>query len=468
MGEPKLKLDDDGMILLGNALLLCYLKDLVDFRQLDPETRNDRRQTERQNASERVELRDVLELGGALGNWVYGPYDPRPGAGLERLAEYEARILKEVNDDTPRARLRLGDVAFAEGHLMLNGLAHAMKLADPFELRTPIALLGPTILTRKVVALVLSYFRARIAEPDEWLQHELYKTLLHGSADVRVAVAELFAADEAANERVQQCVGLIFPDPKKEVEAAKKEAALQALVLRPAKAALDIHVAADGAAISHLTADYELFMTGQNAAHKWYQDRRHGLIDLVIAAAGEGAISVMPTVGAGQDYHAARIKVLNLGNRMVAQGKIIAVGKIRGSAMQVPAAWFKGTQALTGLSQTIDPIKGVEAIAYVALCEVVASVSVAKVGGPRSGAEVSQEKQTITALQALQEKHPGHRLTKLVLEAVLAQLEIGPKALGRIWNATRLEDQPRKAGATPKGQPKFNEKMLLDCLSPRQ
>lgn len=168
MAGEKLQLDDDGFALLGNALLLGYMVkgstsyfERQTLRRGGYSVSSDDR--ERYCASERVELRDVLDTAGALGDWLYGPFNPKIENALGPLDKAFQRPLDVAASDLPIARLRLKDVAFSADDVRVFDLAEALQNGHPYELRTPLARLGPTALTRQVLALVLAYFRGEVA-----------------------------------------------------------------------------------------------------------------------------------------------------------------------------------------------------------------------------------------------------------------------------------------------------------------
>lgn len=361
MAGDKLKLDDDGFAILGNALLLGYMANRAKFHFMPKALKTpELYQNDRVEAGERKELYEVLDRAGALGNWYCGGFDPLLEAAVQPIGMVYQRSLDVAAADSPLAKLRLMDIDF--GSLAMRGvLADALKTAVSYELRMPLARLGPTDLTRAVLKLVLEYFMQDMA---------LVSGISPGEAafigpDSLKCAAKLLTQDKPMDRLVRDFV----EEPEREAEAIKREAELQAMVLLPAKAALNIPGTADSAAVSQLLINYERFMAGQSAAQNWHMGRREGLIDLVIAAAGQGAISAMVAVGAGQNYHHVRAKVWGLGLRLVVGGKILAVGRIAGRTMQVPAEWFKAAQFLS-VKET-DLVSAVEDIAYIALVNLV-------------------------------------------------------------------------------------------------
>lgn len=156
----RLRLDDDGYAILGNALLAAWFSRLHWARQ--PEGRELRFE-----AGERMELRDLLDFHGVLDDAFAGPYRASGDYPLETLAEFEERLDTALNGTAPFARLSLGMIDLADHSGLSEGLIAALETLAPGELRTPIARLGPCLITRELRRLVMDYFRGALPQSSE-------------------------------------------------------------------------------------------------------------------------------------------------------------------------------------------------------------------------------------------------------------------------------------------------------------
>lgn len=174
MSAESLTLNDKGFAVLGNALLLGYRVQGIETWFGSPEEREariERLRTDREFArqgrqaiSESRELREALESAGALDDRIDGPFDVTGNYRGERLRELADRMNILMNSDADIARLCLRDVFFSPVDADRYGIAKAIATVDPYELRTPLARLGSTPLTRRVFVLVLDWFRGKKAQ----------------------------------------------------------------------------------------------------------------------------------------------------------------------------------------------------------------------------------------------------------------------------------------------------------------
>lgn len=153
-GVRDFELDDVGMTLLANALLLGYSFALVQRRGRSGDP--DSRRIDRIEYSERRELREVLLLAGALDHRLDAGGES--GEAMEPLGEWDRRIKKLSHSQDDIAQLRTLDITFPEAIKTQFGILSNVDDIDPFELRCSFANLGPTPHTRTILKLVLEYF----------------------------------------------------------------------------------------------------------------------------------------------------------------------------------------------------------------------------------------------------------------------------------------------------------------------
>ncbi len=147
-----LRLDDSGFAVLGNSLLAAWFS-----RQHQP--RPPGGNADRQEASERTELRDLLQRDGILDAAFTGPYGLSMDGPLETIADAERRLEAALNSPEMFAMLSIRDIDFASLHDLPQSLALELRAVASDEMRSPIAQLGPRPITRELRNLVLSYFR---------------------------------------------------------------------------------------------------------------------------------------------------------------------------------------------------------------------------------------------------------------------------------------------------------------------
>ncbi|OIQ67135.1 hypothetical protein GALL_512880 [mine drainage metagenome] len=150
----KLALDDDGVAVLGNALLLGYLWRLLQRREGLPfsydralDARNERRET-----SERIALREALADFGSLDGQIEGPLDEQP---IEPIAESHRRWREALNSNSEIATLRAVDLDIPNGH----PLESIISPLPVYDRRTPFAKLGPTAATREIIGFLMPRLR---------------------------------------------------------------------------------------------------------------------------------------------------------------------------------------------------------------------------------------------------------------------------------------------------------------------
>ncbi|UWR12419.1 hypothetical protein [Sulfitobacter mediterraneus] len=152
----KLILDDEGFEILGNALLLGYSVRMIQ-RQNGLVGEQDGLE-DRIESSEARELRDVLERAGAHDRRLTGSIDANGAFPAAEFASVFERWVNLANSDADIANLRLRGIDFISYLPEGNELLKALKNTDAFELRTPLAKLGPTKLTSLVTKMVLDYY----------------------------------------------------------------------------------------------------------------------------------------------------------------------------------------------------------------------------------------------------------------------------------------------------------------------
>lgn len=197
-GVRDFELDDAGMTVLANAMLLGYAFALVQRRSLvgDP----DSRRIDRIEYSERRELREVLLLAGALDHRLDAGGES--GEASESFREWDRRIKKLSHSQDDIAQLRTLDIAFPEVVKMQFGILSNVEDIDPFELRCSFAQLGPTPHTRTILRMVLEYFRSSTTKG-------LVETSLIGEASVAMnsVLGLLHQEDLSASEAKRNTQG---------------------------------------------------------------------------------------------------------------------------------------------------------------------------------------------------------------------------------------------------------------------
>jgi hypothetical protein len=156
MTMAKLILDDEGFEILGNTLLLGYAIKKME-RQKWPSS-DDENSVSRLEYSESSELRDVLESAGAHDRRLAGGIDATGGPLIESFPDIFKRWATLANSNADLASLRLKEIDFASYLPAGSELLTALERASGYELRTPLAILGPTELTRCVKKMVLGYY----------------------------------------------------------------------------------------------------------------------------------------------------------------------------------------------------------------------------------------------------------------------------------------------------------------------
>lgn len=151
----KLALDEDGLAVLANAILLAYLARML--RRLDgiphyAETLLDR-SSERREASERTALRDNLARLGCYDRRIEGPPFDDP---VNPLGATYARWRNLLNGDADLVTLRAADLDLPEG----DSLREIITTLPLYDRRTPFVILGPTDWVRRMVPVVLGRLEA--------------------------------------------------------------------------------------------------------------------------------------------------------------------------------------------------------------------------------------------------------------------------------------------------------------------
>ncbi len=156
MAKAKLILDDEGFEILGNALLLGYAVKTMERQKWPAGDEEDF--TYRLESSESSELRDVLEGAGAHDRRLAGGIDATGGPLIESFPDIFKRWADLANSDADIANLRLREIDFSSYLPMGDELLSAIENASGYDLRTPIATMGPTELTRRIKKVVLGYY----------------------------------------------------------------------------------------------------------------------------------------------------------------------------------------------------------------------------------------------------------------------------------------------------------------------
>lgn len=264
-------------------------------------------------------------------------------------------------------------------------------------------------------------------------------------------IADALARSMDSSEWFTTAVKAYFERPQQEAESTKKEAVWQALVLLPAKSALDIPRSVDAVTTTLLIADYERLEAGQ-AEHMWYRGEREGLINLVIDAVGRDEVSRVASLLGGLECHTLRIKVYALGQTLVAKGKILAFGRVAGRTMAVPAEWYAGPPI--SREERAGFRSAVEGVAYVAL-KGLSDASMASKPGPKTGSKVGREKLAGAALRRLHQSNPAAKLTKGDAVTVLEAAGFSNRQAQKIWTNVGIEAW-MKPGKVPNSIPRFS------------
>lgn len=156
MAKAKLILDDEGFEILGNALLLGYAVKTMERQKWPAGDEEDF--AYRLESSESSELRDVLEGAGAHDRRLAGGIDATGGPLIESFPDIFKRWAYLANSDADIANLRLREIDFSSYHPMGDELLSVIENASGYDLRTPIATMGPTELTRRIKKVVLGYY----------------------------------------------------------------------------------------------------------------------------------------------------------------------------------------------------------------------------------------------------------------------------------------------------------------------
>jgi hypothetical protein len=174
MAKAKLQLDDEGFEILGNALLLGYA--LKKMGRQNGGSGSREVLESRVEYSEGYQLREVLDIAGAYDRRLAGKIDANGGAPLEKFPDLFQRWADLANSDVDFATLRLREVDFISYLPAQSTVLRALEDASGYELRTPLAMLGPTELTRRVRELVLDYYsrdKKSLASVDAVILEEL-------------------------------------------------------------------------------------------------------------------------------------------------------------------------------------------------------------------------------------------------------------------------------------------------------
>jgi hypothetical protein len=147
----KLPLDDSGFAILGNALLAVWWNALRRQRGHD-------RRAEGQEASESVELRDVLDREEVLDDAFAGPFRPDGDYLSESLDDLSQRVQAALNSAEWFAMVSISTIDFSRCPPLPVALQDALAAASPSERRTPIARLRPSSITRELRSFVIDYF----------------------------------------------------------------------------------------------------------------------------------------------------------------------------------------------------------------------------------------------------------------------------------------------------------------------
>lgn len=126
----------------------------------------------RRLGSECRDLWHLLEEVGVLDRRIDIPIDITSASQVEPLGASTARVNDLVNSDADIARLRLRDFRFPQCLLDYPDVRYSLAAADIYELRTPLAMFGPTQLTHALREAVFAYYRGEIAGSASIFAHD--------------------------------------------------------------------------------------------------------------------------------------------------------------------------------------------------------------------------------------------------------------------------------------------------------
>lgn len=157
MDTKKIILNDSGIAILGNAMLLsCLMKQAgLLARHLD-ESRMQEVGRDRAGCSA---LKDALYAAGMLDDRTSKAIDLSKDKLGDGSANTVRRLSEIENGETQIATLRFADFVFPATVLERYRVADALAVADPLEFQTPIAQLWPSELVCAVRALVIDYMK---------------------------------------------------------------------------------------------------------------------------------------------------------------------------------------------------------------------------------------------------------------------------------------------------------------------
>lgn len=169
MADERFSSDDAAIEFLANALLLnAFVASEQHLAFMKMMKRNG---TSRPGDQEKMrhlggECRDLWHLLGDVGvldRRIDMPIDITSASQTEPLGASPARVNDLVNSDADIATLRLRDFRFPQCLLDYPDVRYSLAAADLYELRTPLAMFGPTQLTHALKEAVFAYYRGEIS-----------------------------------------------------------------------------------------------------------------------------------------------------------------------------------------------------------------------------------------------------------------------------------------------------------------
>lgn len=157
MSKTKIILDDRGVAILGNAMLLgCRLKQAGLRAQHFDEGRIQQIGRDRADCSA---LKNALYAAGMLDDRISSAIDISKDKWGEGSANTAHRLSEIAGSDADVATVRFGDFVFPAAVSERYGISDALAASDPLELQKPIARFWASKLTSAVRTLVIDYMK---------------------------------------------------------------------------------------------------------------------------------------------------------------------------------------------------------------------------------------------------------------------------------------------------------------------
>lgn len=168
MADGRFSSDDAAIEFLANALLLNAFvasEQHLAFMKMMKGNGTSRPEDHEKMLRLGSECRDLWHLLGDVGvldRRIDMPIDITSASQIEPLGASTARVNDLVNSDADIATLRLRDFRFPQCLLDYPDVRYSLAAADLYELRTPLAMFGPTQLTHALREAVFAYYRGEI------------------------------------------------------------------------------------------------------------------------------------------------------------------------------------------------------------------------------------------------------------------------------------------------------------------